>query len=161
MAIKKGDPIEGPAFSKEAEVMFARSIAMRLKPNSVAEFIQTLQNEIDPLLRKEQGFRGHIAFVVPDGTEAVAISFWDRKEGQISDNDGRCEGVATLANLVTSPPDVRVCEISKSTSDNGGLLRSFVHGEGVPHIEIYEVSRSIFRAIAAEGLASDQHREVA
>jgi len=48
--------------------VFARSITMRLKPNSVTEFIQTLQNEIDPLLRKEKGFRGHIAFVVPDGT---------------------------------------------------------------------------------------------
>jgi|GEM_PF-1677916 hypothetical protein len=56
------------AFSKETDVVFARSITMRLKPNSVTEFIQTLQNEIDPLLRKEKGFRGHIAFVVPDGT---------------------------------------------------------------------------------------------
>ena len=141
--------------------MFARSIAMRLKPNSVTEFIQTLQDEIDPLLRKEQGFRGHIAFVVPDGTEAVAISFWDREQGRISHNDARCRVLVTLEKLVKGPPDVRVCEISKSTSDNGGLLRSFVHGEGVPHIEIYEVSRSIFRAIAAEGLASDYRREVA
>jgi len=135
--------------------MFARSISMRLKPHSVTEFIQTLQNEIDPLLRKEQGFRGHIAFVVPDGTEAVAISFWDRKQGRISHNDGRCKAQVILAKLVKCPPDVRVCEISKSTSDNGELLRSFVHVEGVPHIEIYEVSRSTFRAIAGEGLASD------
>jgi len=141
--------------------MFARSIAMRLKPNSVTEFIQTLQDEIDPLLRKEQGFRGHIAFVVPDGTEAVAISFWDKKKGRISRNDGRCKVLVTLAKLVKSPPDVRVCEISKSTSHNGALLRSFVHVAGVRHIEIYEVSRSIFRAITAEGLASDYQREVA
>ena len=141
--------------------MFARSISMRLEPNSVTEFIQTLENEIDPLLRKKQGFRGHIAFVVPDGTEAVAISFWDRKQGRISHNDGRCKALVTLAKLVKSPPDVRVCEISKSTSDNGGLLRSFVHAEGVRQIEIYEVPRSIFRAIAAEGLASDYQREVA
>ena len=141
--------------------MFARSITMRLKPNSVTEFIQTLQNEIDPLLRKEQGLRGHIAFVVPDGTEAVAISFWDRKESRISHNDERCEVLVTLAKQVKGPPDVRVCEISNSTSDNGELLRSFVRMlEGAPHIEIYEVSRSIFRAIAAEGLASDFQREV-
>ena len=141
--------------------MFARSISMRLKPHSVTEFIQTLQNEIDPLLRKEQGFRGHIAFVVPDGTEAVAISFWDRKQGRISHNDGRCKALAALGKLVKSPPHVRVYEISKSTSHNAELLRSFVHVEGVGHIEIYEVSRSIFRAIAAEGLASDYQREVA
>jgi hypothetical protein len=139
--------------------MFARSIAVRLKPNSVTEFMQTLQNEIDPVLREEQGFRGHIAFVVADGTEAVAISFWDRKQGRISHSGGGCDVLATLAKLVKGPPDVRVCEISNSTSDNGGLLRSFVHVEGVPHIEIYEVSRSIFRAIAAEGQASDHHRD--
>ena len=141
--------------------MFARSITMRLKPNSVTEFIQTLQNEIDPLLRKEQGFRGHIAFVVPDGTEAVAISFWNRKESRVSHNDERCEVLVTLGKLVKDPPDVRVCEISNSTSDNSGLLHPFAHMvEGVPRIEIYEVPRSIFRAIAAEGLASDEQREV-
>ena len=142
--------------------MFARSTTMRLKPNRVTEFIQTLQNEIDPLLRKEQDFRGHIAFVVPDGTEAVAISFWDRKESRISHNDERCEVLVTLAKLVKGPPDVRVCEISNSISDNGELLRSFVRMvEGAPHIEIYEVSRAIFRAIAAKGLASDFQREIA
>lgn len=138
--------------------MFARSISMRLKPNSVTEFVQRLENEIDPLLRTERGFRGHIAFVVPDGTEAVAISFWDRKQGG---NSHECQALGTLAKLVKSPPDVRVCEISNSTSDKGELLRSFVHVEGVPHIEIYEVSRSIFRAIAAEGSANDDRREVA
>lgn len=140
--------------------MIARSIAMRLKPNSVTEFIQTLENEIDPRLRKEQGFRGHIAFVVPDGTEAIAISFWVRKQGRISQSGGRCDVLVTLEKLVKGSPDVRLCEISNSTSDNGGLLRSFVPAEGVRHIEIYEVPRSIFRAIAAEGQASDDQREV-
>jgi hypothetical protein len=134
---------------------------MRLEPNTVIEFIQTLQNEIDPLLRKKRGFRGHLAFVVPDGTEAVAISFWDRKQGGISHNDGRCKVLVTRAKLVKGPPDVRGCEISNSKSDNGGLLHSFVHMvEGTPQILIYEVSRSIFRAIVAEGLASDYQREV-
>ena len=116
--------------------MFARSVSMRLKPNSVAEFIQTLQNEIDPLLRKERGFRGHIAFVVPDRSEAVAISFWDRKQGRISHRGGRSDVLVTLEKLVKGRPDVRVCKISNSTSDNGGLLRSFVHVERGRHIEI-------------------------
>jgi hypothetical protein len=141
--------------------VFARSMSMRLKPNSVTEFIQTLQSEIDPLLRKEQGFRGHIAFVVPDGTKAVAISFWDRKQSRISHNDGGCKVLVTLAKLVKGPPDVRVCEISNSTSDKDELLHSFAHTvEGTPQIQIYEVPRSILRAIAAEGLASDYQREV-
>jgi len=142
-------------------VVFACSMSIRLKPNSVTEFIQTLQNEIDPLLRKEQGFRGHIAFVVPHGTKAVAISFWDRIHSRISHIDARCKVLVTLAKVVRGPPDVRVCEISNLTSDNGQLLHSFVHMvEGAPQIQIYEVSRSIFRAITAERLASDYQREV-
>ena len=135
MTIKKGNPLEGPASSKEMEVVFARSITMRLKPNSVTEFTQRLENEIDPLLRKERGFRGHIAFVVRDGTEAVEISFWDRKQGRISHNDVRSKALETLATLVKSPPEFRVCAISNLTSDYGELLRSFVHVEGVPRIE--------------------------
>ena len=32
--------------------MFARSVSIRLKPNSVAEFSQLIEKEILPLLRK-------------------------------------------------------------------------------------------------------------
>jgi len=33
--------------------MFARTVRIQLKPNSVAEFTQTLENDIIPLLRKQ------------------------------------------------------------------------------------------------------------
>jgi hypothetical protein len=45
--------------------MFARSIAIPLKPNSVAEFTQTIEKEPLPLLREQQGFQDEITFVVP------------------------------------------------------------------------------------------------
>src|SRR5712692_8599469 len=60
--------------------MFARHVTMRLKPNTVAEFTTTLENEVIPLLQKQKGFRDEIVLVVPGGTEAVGISFWDQKE---------------------------------------------------------------------------------
>jgi len=60
--------------------MFARTVRMQLKPNSVAEFTRTLENDIIPLLRKQPGFQDEIAFVVPGGTEAVSISVWDQQE---------------------------------------------------------------------------------
>jgi hypothetical protein len=54
---------------------------MHLKPNTRAEFTQTIENEIVPLLKKQYGFRDEIVFVAPgSGTEAVAISLWDKKE---------------------------------------------------------------------------------
>ena len=60
--------------------MFARHVFMHLKPNSAGEFTRTLDQEIIPVLRKLRGFQDEIAFVVPDGTEALGISLWDRKE---------------------------------------------------------------------------------
>ena len=61
--------------------MFARHVSMhlksntRLKPNTRAEFTQTIENEILPLLRKPHGFQDEIVFVAPgSGTEVVAIS---------------------------------------------------------------------------------------
>ncbi len=45
--------------------MFARSVSIRLKPHSLAEFNTTLENEILPLLRKQKGFQGRIGLVCP------------------------------------------------------------------------------------------------
>ena len=60
--------------------MYARTVRMQLKPNSVAACTRTLANTIMPLLRTQPGFQDEIAFVVPGGTAAVSISVWDHKE---------------------------------------------------------------------------------
>ena len=60
--------------------MFARTVRMQLKPNSVPEFTLTVEKEVIPLLRKQQGFKDEITFVPSDGKEAVAISLWEEKE---------------------------------------------------------------------------------
>src|SRR5713101_9287298 len=60
--------------------MYARNVTMHLKPNTVSEFTQTLERDILPLLRNRTGFADEITFVAADGTQAVAISLWDRKE---------------------------------------------------------------------------------
>ena len=55
--------------------MFARNVRMQLKPNTTAQFTQLLEKEILPVLRKQDGFQDEVAFVVPNGNEAIAISF--------------------------------------------------------------------------------------
>ena len=47
--------------------MFARHVSMHLKPNTRAEFTQTLEKEIIPLLRKQKGFQDEITLVAPGG----------------------------------------------------------------------------------------------
>ena len=60
--------------------MFARSISIHLKPNTVAEFTRLIETETLPLLRKQKGFRDEMTFVVPGGSEAVGISLGIRKK---------------------------------------------------------------------------------
>ena len=60
--------------------MFARSVTIRLKSNSVGEFNRTLEKEVLPLLQKQKGFQDEISLVSSNGTEAVGISLWERQE---------------------------------------------------------------------------------
>ena len=96
--------------------MFARKVSIRLKANSAPEFTRTLENEIIPLLRKQQGFQDEISFVVPGGTEAFGISLWDQKENaEVYDRGTYPEVLKALAKVVEGTPQVHTYEVSNST----------------------------------------------
>ncbi len=96
--------------------MFARKVSMHLKPNSVAEFTQRLEKEILPLLRKQNGFQDEITFVVPGGTDAFAISLWDKAENGEAYNRGSYPEVTRiLARVVEGTPQVETYEVANST----------------------------------------------
>src|SRR5215471_18706549 len=67
-------------YRRQSGRMFARSVSMRLKPNSTVTFNNTLENEVLPLLRAQKGFRDEVVLVAQDGTEVVGISLWDDRE---------------------------------------------------------------------------------
>ena len=97
--------------------MFARSVSMHLKPNSVAEFTSVIEKEIIPLLRKQQGFRDEITFLPSDnGKEAVAISLWEQKENAEAYGRGTYPDVLkAMAKVVEGSPQVQTSEVSNST----------------------------------------------
>lgn len=96
--------------------MFARRVYMHLKPNSQAEFTQTLEKAILPLLRKQAGFQDEIAFVGQGGKEAFAISLWDKAENADAYNRTTYPEVAKLlANVVEAAPQVENFEVATST----------------------------------------------
>jgi heme-degrading monooxygenase HmoA len=96
--------------------MFARTVSLQLKPNSVAEFTKTIENDIIPLLRPQPGFQDEIAFVVPGGTEAVSVSLWDDKEQVEAYQRGTDPTVLkALAHMIEGTPQVRLYEVSNST----------------------------------------------
>lgn len=96
--------------------MYARTVRVELKPNSVAEFTRLLETDIIPTLRKQKGFKDEVAFVPSDGKEAVAISFWEEKEN--AEAYGRAsypEVMKTLSKVVVGTPEVRTLEVTNST----------------------------------------------
>ncbi len=96
--------------------MFARRVSMQLKPNSIPEFTRTLEKDIIPLLRKQNGFQDEITFVVSGGTEAFGISLWDREENAEAYNRGSYpEVLKTLAKVVEGTPRIQSYEVSNST----------------------------------------------
>jgi hypothetical protein len=96
--------------------MFARSISIHLKPNSVGEFTRLIETDTLPLLRKQKGFRDEMTFVVPGGSEALGISLWDEKENADAYSRDAYPGVLkTLGKVVEGTPQVRVYEVCNST----------------------------------------------
>ena len=96
--------------------MYARTVRMELKPNSVAEFTRLLETDVIPALRKQHGFKDEIAFVPTDGKEAVAISLWEEKENaDIYNRVTYPEVLRTLAKVIVGTPQVQTLEVTNST----------------------------------------------
>jgi heme-degrading monooxygenase HmoA len=60
--------------------VFTRAALINVKPGCEVELTRTLEQEVVPLSRRERGFRGLLAFVGPDGAEALSLSLWDQEE---------------------------------------------------------------------------------
>ena len=96
--------------------MFARSVSIRLRPNSVAAFTQIVEKEILPVLRKQKGFEDELTFIVSGGAEAVAMSLWDRKENaDVYSRDGYASVLKSLAKVIEGTPTVHTYEVANST----------------------------------------------
>jgi len=96
--------------------MFARSVALRLKPGRAAEFTQLVEKDIIPMLRKQKGFRDEMTFVSPGGADALAISMWDQKENAEEYGHGAYPGaLQTLKWVVEGTPRVQSYQVSNST----------------------------------------------
>jgi hypothetical protein len=96
--------------------MFSRVITMHLKPNSVSHLAKAVEEQVLPILRKQEGFKDEIFFVSPDGKNATAISFWDRQANAESYSDKAYPQVARiLTDLVEGSPQVKTYDVYNST----------------------------------------------
>ena len=126
--------------------MFTRAVLINVKPGCEVELTRTFEQEVIPLFRRERDFRGLIAFVLPDETEALSLSLWDPKEsaGGIW---ARCFGaLVALARVVLGIPSVQFYEVSNSalhtmeqTMDQGEVI------EATRDLEIYQSALRPFK----------------
>ena len=96
--------------------MDARNVTMQLTANSAAEFARTLETDVLPVLRKQNGFKDEITFVAPGGAQAVAISLWENRENAESyTRDTYPAVLQSLAKVVEGTPEVGNYEVVNST----------------------------------------------
>lgn len=102
--------------------MFARKVSLRLRPDAAAQFLQKMEVEIIPLLRKQKGFLDELILLSRGGKEIYAYSFWESSE-----DAERYDGTAfrDVTDLIT------------------GLV------EGAVRVHTYVVASSTFHKIAA------------
>jgi heme-degrading monooxygenase HmoA len=97
--------------------MYTRNVSIKLKADSAKEFTRMLENEVIPMLRKQKGFKDEVTLVAPERNEAVAISFWDKKENAEAYNREKYpEILKTLSRVVDGTPKVETFEVANSTS---------------------------------------------
>jgi hypothetical protein len=104
--------------------MFARLVHMRLKLNCVAQLTHKVDTEVIPMLRKLKGFQDEITFVTQSGTEAYAISLWDRAES------------AEIYNKTIYPNVMKI-------------VSQYI--DGTPQLETFDVTNSTFHKIIPAG----------
>jgi hypothetical protein len=97
--------------------MFARNVAVRLKPNSMDEFTRVFENDVLPILQKQTGFQDEITISTsPTGMNVVAISLWDTKEhAEVYNGTGYPEVLQILNRFLDGTPKVRVSAVISST----------------------------------------------
>ena len=97
--------------------MFARNVSIHLKSNMLSDYTRTFENEVLPLLRKQNGFKDELTFSTgPSGTEVTAISLWDNKaSAEAYNTKAYPEVLKTLARFIEGTPKVQTGEVVNST----------------------------------------------
>ena len=105
----------------EGSPMFVRKVTALLKPNSISRFSCLMEEEIIPMLRKQNGFQDELTFFAPSEDAVTGISLWDKATN------------AEVYNRETYPAVLKKLAI---------LI------EGIPEVDTYEVLNSTFHKIA-------------
>ena len=103
--------------------MYARNVAVRLKPNTLGDFTKSFETNVLPILRRQKGFQDEITFAMPGGTDVIAISLWDTKENaEAYNNSGYPEVLKSLERFLDGSPKLRVSDVISSTLHKAAVV---------------------------------------
>lgn len=96
--------------------MYARHVSIHLKSNMLSDYNRTFENEVLPLLRKQNGFKDEITLSNPGNSDVIAISLWEDKANAEAYNAQTYPQVlTTLSKLIDGTPKVQTFEAVMST----------------------------------------------
>ena len=103
--------------------MFARNISFHVKASTLADFTRTFENDVLPLLRKQNGFKDEITLAGPGGVDVIAISLWEnKKDAEIYNTNTYPQVLKTLAKFIEGTPQVRTFDVVTSTLHHRELV---------------------------------------
>ena len=92
--------------------MYSRNAHFRVKSLDMApEFARTLENEILPLLRKQEGFKGEITLSNHGSLERISMSLWENKSNADAyDANIYPQVLKSLSKVIDGTPKIRTFE---------------------------------------------------
>jgi hypothetical protein len=99
--------------------MFVRKVTALLKPSSISKFGRLMDEEIIPMLRKQNGFEDELTFFNPSEDAVTSISLWDKAaNAEIYSRESYPAVLTKLAALIEGTPTVDTYETLNSTFHN-------------------------------------------
>jgi Antibiotic biosynthesis monooxygenase len=96
--------------------MFARKVSVRLKADAAGQFLQKMEDEIIPLLRRQKGFLDEITLISQTGKEIYAYSFWENSaDAEAYDRSTFKEVTNLLTGLIDGAVRVHTYMVANST----------------------------------------------
>ena len=96
--------------------MFARNVSIHLKSNMLSDYTRAFEQDILPLLRKQNGFKDEITFAGPGGVDVTAISLWENKtDAEAYNTNTYPQVLKTMARFIEGTPRVQTSDVVTST----------------------------------------------
>jgi len=131
------------------ETMFARAVFIKMKPDCEAELTSIIEQEVIPRFRQERDFLGLLAFIRPDGTEALSLSLWDQEESAGANCPASLSALTALAGVVRGTPSAQVYKVSNSTLHTmKKMLGQGERVEAIPDLKVYHACATTFPIVA-------------